>query len=158
MVNMRSRWTYKGSVTTPPCATTVYWNVVKTIYPIKQKHVDQFRNFQLSRDPSTKGYNPSTGTGGNYRNLQKITDAHSMYIVTNEYSAASVLLATTTAIFLVLCIICTLCCCCYCCKHKKLRKTIDAQSSATKVGVRDHFKDATGIENPFAKKNQTAVA
>ena len=35
MVNMRTRWSYKGSVTTPPCATTVYWNVVKTIYPVK---------------------------------------------------------------------------------------------------------------------------
>jgi len=38
MVNMRTRWSYKGSVTTPPCATTVYWNVVKTIYPIKEEH------------------------------------------------------------------------------------------------------------------------
>jgi carbonic anhydrase len=40
MVNMRTRWSYKGSVTTPPCAITVYWNVVKTIYPIKQGHLD----------------------------------------------------------------------------------------------------------------------
>jgi hypothetical protein len=43
MVDMRRRWTYKGSVTTPPCATHVYWNVCKTIYPIKQKHLDQFK-------------------------------------------------------------------------------------------------------------------
>jgi carbonic anhydrase len=35
MVNMRARWSYRGSVTTPPCATTVYWNVVRQIYPIK---------------------------------------------------------------------------------------------------------------------------
>jgi len=25
------RWVYTGSVTTPPCATKVYWNVLRTI-------------------------------------------------------------------------------------------------------------------------------
>jgi len=40
MFDMRNRWTYKGSVTTPPCKQNVYWNVLKTIYPIKQKYVD----------------------------------------------------------------------------------------------------------------------
>jgi carbonic anhydrase len=29
MVDMTNRWVYKGSVTTPPCARFVYWNVVK---------------------------------------------------------------------------------------------------------------------------------
>ena len=35
MVDSRNRWTYRGSVTTPPCATAVYWNVLSTVYPIK---------------------------------------------------------------------------------------------------------------------------
>lgn len=34
MVNSNKRWMYKGSVTTPPCATYVYWNVLSTIYPV----------------------------------------------------------------------------------------------------------------------------
>jgi len=42
MFDMHNRWTYKGSVTTPPCAQNVYWNVLRTIYPIKQKHLEQF--------------------------------------------------------------------------------------------------------------------
>jgi len=42
MFDMNNRWTYKGSVTTPPCAQNVYWNVLRTIYPIKQKHLGQF--------------------------------------------------------------------------------------------------------------------
>lgn len=44
MFDMRNRWTYRGSVTTPPCAENVYWNVLRTIYPIKQKYVTQFHN------------------------------------------------------------------------------------------------------------------
>ena len=39
-VDMNNRWVYKGSVTTPPCAQSVYWNVLRTIYPIKQEHLD----------------------------------------------------------------------------------------------------------------------
>jgi carbonic anhydrase len=35
MVDMDDRWVYRGSVTTPPCTTQVYWNVLRTIYPIK---------------------------------------------------------------------------------------------------------------------------
>lgn len=34
-VDMQNRYTYRGSVTTPPCATAVYWNVLTTIYPVK---------------------------------------------------------------------------------------------------------------------------
>ena len=36
------RYVYKGSVTTPPCAKSVYWNVLQTVYPIKQHHLDLF--------------------------------------------------------------------------------------------------------------------
>lgn len=35
MVDFNDRWTYKGSVTTPPCARFVYWNVLRKVYPIK---------------------------------------------------------------------------------------------------------------------------
>jgi carbonic anhydrase len=34
LVDFENRWVYKGSVTTPPCATFVYWNVLSTIYPV----------------------------------------------------------------------------------------------------------------------------
>jgi len=35
LVNTDNRWVYRGSVTTPPCAQNVYWNVMTTVYPIK---------------------------------------------------------------------------------------------------------------------------
>ena len=28
MVDKKNRWVYQGSVTTPPCAQRVYWNVL----------------------------------------------------------------------------------------------------------------------------------
>jgi carbonic anhydrase len=48
MVDMDNRWVYKGSVTTPPCDTFVYWNVLQRVYPIKQKHLELFKQ-QLKR-------------------------------------------------------------------------------------------------------------
>ena len=42
LVDMNNRWIYKGSMTVPPCESMVYWNVLSTVYPIKQEHLDQF--------------------------------------------------------------------------------------------------------------------
>ena len=64
MVNTRDRWVYKGSVTTPPCATYVYWNVLTTIYPIKQATLDSFKN-QLKRKDGLDAT-------GNWREIQKL--------------------------------------------------------------------------------------
>lgn len=49
MVDTSNRWVYKGSVPNPPCSKYVYWNVIKTIYPIKQAHLDLFKA-QLARN------------------------------------------------------------------------------------------------------------
>jgi len=62
MVNSNKRWMYKGSVTTPPCATYVYWNVLSTIYPVSQKHLDLFVNKQLN-----KGEDGNLDDFGNWR-------------------------------------------------------------------------------------------
>jgi len=73
MFDMRNRWTYKGSVTTPPCAQNVYWNVLKTIYPIKQKHVDMFKK-QLKR---VDGLDKT----GNWREILPLTKDHNPVIL-----------------------------------------------------------------------------
>jgi len=35
LIDLNNRYVYRGSLTTPLCATDVYWNVVATVYPIK---------------------------------------------------------------------------------------------------------------------------
>merc|ERR1719163_748220 len=67
MVDFRNRWVYKGSVTTPPCARFVYWNVISTIYPIKEKHLLAFQ--------------AKLGTGtGNWRKINDINGHDVIYV------------------------------------------------------------------------------
>jgi len=43
MVDADNRYVYSGSVTTPPCAKSVYWNVLSTVYPISEYHLELFK-------------------------------------------------------------------------------------------------------------------
>jgi carbonic anhydrase len=67
LVDFSNRFVYQGSWTTPPCTTLIYWNVLSTVYPISQKHLDQFKQ-QL--DSGESGLSKT----GNWRSLQKIDD------------------------------------------------------------------------------------
>ena len=80
MADMNNRWTYTGSVTTPPCAQNVYWNVLRTIYPIKKRHMDQFMA-QLKRS--------GLETTGNYRLIQAETKDHNPFIITGGPAVSS---------------------------------------------------------------------
>ena len=64
MVDNKNRWVYKGSVTTPPCATYVYWNVLREVYPISDKHLQQYLA-QLDRVQGLR-------STGNWRAIQKL--------------------------------------------------------------------------------------
>ena len=45
-VDLGNRWVYSGSLTTPPCYENLYWNVVKTVYPIKKHHFAYYKNMR----------------------------------------------------------------------------------------------------------------
>ena len=49
VLDTSNRWIYKGTVTTPPCARFVYWNVLNKVYPIKEKHFNAYKKIQLAR-------------------------------------------------------------------------------------------------------------
>jgi len=80
MVNTWSRYVYKGSVTTPPCDNFVYWNVMKTIYPIRAHHLAKFKD-QLARDGLDKT--------GNNRVVQPY-DEHDAHIIYDFYNKDNV--------------------------------------------------------------------
>jgi len=108
MVDTNNRWVYKGSVTTPPCAKTVYWNVVRTVYPIKQKHLDYYINYQLVRNKLQ-----NIKKTGNNRRVQPETEAHSVRILSTykmetatNYKSWTIVLAIISAVLLVGIIIC----------------------------------------------------
>lgn len=121
-----NRFGYRGTNTQAPCHNDWMRDVCMTIYPVKQAHVDLMKNSILSRNAFTKEGGCEAGTGGdakcgNYRAIQPTTDAHSVMIITNEYSAMVLLLIVIVVVAGVLCMFCTICCCCYCCKYKKLK-------------------------------------
>jgi hypothetical protein len=75
MVDSNNRWIYKGSVTTPPCATFVYWNVLSTIYPVSKKHLDKFVNTQLAQ-----GEDGMLDDYGNWREIQEVDEHAVIYV------------------------------------------------------------------------------
>ena len=77
MVASDRRFIYKGSLTTPPCTESVYWNVLSHVYPIKVKHLDAFRKLwpRYGRDGGITNQ-------GNYRMTQpRSAAAHQMALL-----------------------------------------------------------------------------
>ena len=74
MLDTSNRWAYKGSLTTPPCSKTVFFNILNKVYPIKQEHLDMYKQ-QLEQAPDVKAK-------GNYRVIQPI-DTQDPKLITN---------------------------------------------------------------------------
>lgn len=84
MVDTNNRWTYRGSVTTPPCAQNVYWNVLRTVYPIKERHLLGFKK-RLAQNPAVCS-NPSNDKvckPGNHRETLPLVAAHNPFIISD---------------------------------------------------------------------------
>jgi carbonic anhydrase len=62
-VDMNNRWSYKGSLTTPPCSKTVYFNVMRKVWPIKQKYITALQT--LMKDHGKGAF--FTKADGNHR-------------------------------------------------------------------------------------------
>ena len=74
LLDTNNRWVYKGSLTTPPCSKTIFFNVLYKVYPIKQYHVSMFKS-QLDRVHNLE-------EKGNFRMTQPI-DVQDPKLITN---------------------------------------------------------------------------
>ena len=71
IVDMSNTWIYKGSQTTPPCDTNVYWNVLSTVYPLSKKHLDLFVDKHFPKD---------LAQNENFREIQQEDDHNVIYL------------------------------------------------------------------------------
>jgi hypothetical protein len=63
-VDWNNRWSYSGSLTTPPCTVNVQHNVLRKVLPIKQEHVDAIKAFTEANSPEFY-----VETEGNWRTI-----------------------------------------------------------------------------------------
>ena len=75
--DLQNRWAYKGSLTTPPCTKTVYFNVLRKVWPLKQKHLDQFK--ALMKNHANGQFFGSAD--GNHRVVQPVNTQDPVIIV-----------------------------------------------------------------------------
>ena len=100
MVDMDNRWVYKGSVTTPPCDRLVYWNVVRKVYPIKEKHLEAFKEQLRNKGKAVDLYKT-----GNWRLIQATTLAHDVRVIETKKDLRTVGMAAGVVIILVIAIL-----------------------------------------------------
>lgn len=84
MADYENRYAFRGSLTTPPCTRNVYFNVMSTIYPIRQSDLDKY-NAALNR--ITDGLGSDGGTG-NYRKPQPIDGQDVVWIKKSRVDSA----------------------------------------------------------------------
>ena len=76
-VDTKNRWVYSGSLTTPPCLENLYWNVVKTVYPIKPYHFAYYKKMMDAlSDPDSKAKE-----NGNYRKERPAAAEHKVKLI-----------------------------------------------------------------------------
>jgi carbonic anhydrase len=85
VLNLKDRFIYSGSLTTPPCYQKIFFNVLSTIYPIKKYHIDYYVNVVKKRAAA----DTDSKTKGNWRVPRDPTAAHKLILVKGDPPASS---------------------------------------------------------------------
>ena len=95
VIDWSHRWAYKGSSTIPPCNQYIYWNVLQKIYPIKKKHVMDFKKKLEDVNVGIEGLD------GNWRAVNTELNKDVVFIGKTVATKIFASVATTFAITLV---------------------------------------------------------
>jgi len=112
-VDMNNRWSYKGSLTTPPCSKTVFFNVMRTVWPIKQRHLSALHNLMTSHGNGAF----FSRADGNHRVIQPVDTQNPVIIVNTNptgLGAAASQFRTLFIVFVVLFGVAMILCCITC--------------------------------------------
>ena len=82
-VNWNNRWSYSGSLTTPPCWVKIQHNVLRQVLPIKEEHISALRTF-TEANYGVDGENFYDVTAGNWRVILDITEGADAVYITDE--------------------------------------------------------------------------
>ena len=91
-IDMSEYWSYKGSLTTPPCTEGLKWSVIKQVQPISKAQLQKFTQYLADKSDFAGG-------NGNNRVVQPLND-RKLYIAaeTGASSIAASLAFAATAI------------------------------------------------------------
>lgn len=78
-LDWNNRWGYSGSLTTPPCNTGVYHNVLRQILPVSLVQMNAIKSFT-----ATNAANFYTETEGNFRRIQPLNSDTAAVLLTSS--------------------------------------------------------------------------
>ena len=55
MLDYEDRWTYHGSLTTPPCTPAIYWNVIRRVLPIEPMQFERYQQKNVKNQMTIGG-------------------------------------------------------------------------------------------------------
>lgn len=152
-VDSTKRWVYKGSKTTPPCDSGVYWNVLSTVYPISQDALDNFHKKILIKGEKKKLW---SSYEGNFRNTLEVTDDHKVNYVTSELLELTIAEGlpynTLVLITIILAILCVLFMLLFC---RFVFKVIALGKELNQIGVKpgQPAEPSTGVGQTTDREN-----
>lgn len=148
------RWVYKGSKTTPPCDSFVYWNVLSTVYPISADALKDFQDKILVKGEKKKLWKSYEG---NFRTPVAVTDDHNINYVTSEELEVVIRVdglpyETLALITIILAILCLLFMLLFC---KFVHKVMALSKELNQIGVKpgQPSEPSTGVGQLTDREN-----